>query len=113
VVIHNGIDLNVFYHRYSEEKIHHTYGINSKKVVLGVANVWSSRKGLNDFMQLRSLLDDSYSIILVGLSQKQLKQLPKGIIGIERTENVGALADLYSAADIFVNPTYEDNFAHN
>ncbi|MBQ1178640.1 MAG: glycosyltransferase, partial [Bacteroidaceae bacterium] len=41
---------------------------------------------------------------------KQAQKLPPGIIGIKRTENVAELADIYSSADIFLNPTLEDNF---
>ena len=46
----------------------------------------------------------------MGLSSKQKKGLKKGIIGIEKTENIEELIDIYSSADIFVNPTLEDNY---
>jgi len=36
--------------------------------------------------------------------------LPKNITGIERTENIERLVEAYSIADVFVNPTLEDNF---
>ena len=48
--------------------------------------------------------------MLVGLSRKQLETLPPTVIGIERTDSVKELVELYSAADVFVNPTYEDNY---
>ena len=87
-------------------------GIKSEaKVVLGVASTWDRRKGLDDFVKLRSLFDcDKYAIVLVGLNDKQIAALPDGIIGIKRTESVQQLAELYSLADVFVNPTYVDNF---
>ena len=47
---------------------------------------------------------------MVGLTEKQKKNLPKNIIGITRTNNIKELAEIYSAADVFVNPTLEDNF---
>lgn len=47
---------------------------------------------------------------MVGLSKEQLKILPKGIIGIERTHNVEELVDLYSSSNVLVNTTYADNF---
>lgn len=47
---------------------------------------------------------------MVGLSKSQIKKLPAGIIGIERTENVTQLATLYSLASVFINPTWEDTF---
>ena len=49
-------------------------------------------------------------IILIGLSKKQLKNLPSNVMGVERTESAQELADYYSMADVFVNATLEDNF---
>jgi glycosyltransferase involved in cell wall biosynthesis len=79
-------------------------------MLLGVANTWDKRKGLNDFIQLKKIIDNDSVIVLVGLSKKQLKSLPEDIIGIARTENIDELADLYSAADIFLNPTWAETF---
>ena len=79
-------------------------------MVLGVAALWEDRKGLKDLIALADMLVVEYQIILVGLSKKQIDALPKGIIGIERTDSVEDLAELYSAADVYVNPTYEDNY---
>lgn len=104
VTIHNGIDLSVF--TPSETTIKDS----TQKVVLGVASVWDKRKGLEEFVRLRKLLPENYHITLVGLSNDQISTLPDGITGIRRTENVRQLADLYSMADVFVNPTLEDNF---
>jgi len=98
-VIHNGIDTDVF--KPCAEK---------EKLVLGVANVWEKRKGLEDFFELRKLLPDSYRMLLVGLSKKQLSMLPPGIEGIERTDGQAQLAQIYSSASVLVNPTYEDNY---
>jgi putative colanic acid biosynthesis glycosyltransferase len=55
-------------------------------------------------------LKDDEVIVLVGLSEKQLKEVPETVIGISRTNNIEELVDIYSSADIFVNPTLEDNF---
>ncbi|MBD5353584.1 MAG: glycosyltransferase [Bacteroides sp.] len=104
VTIHNGIDLSVF--TPSDTLVTDS----TKKVVLGVASVWDRRKGLDEFIKLRKLLPDNYTIILVGLSHDQIATLPQGITGLRRTENVRQLVDLYSMADVFVNPTLEDNF---
>jgi glycosyltransferase involved in cell wall biosynthesis len=59
-------------------------------------------------VKLSEMLPPEYQILLVGLSKEQIKDLPKNIIGLERTENVQELAELYSAADIFLNPTLEE-----
>ena len=107
-VIHNGVDTDVF--KPTESNVKEKYNCQGKKIVLGVAAVWDKRKGLNSFVELSKLLDDSYKIILVGLSKEQIEKLPKNIIGIERTNSVKELAELYTAADVFVNPTLEDNY---
>lgn len=107
--IHTGVDMDIF--KPSTIDVRQKYNnIPDQKVVLGCANIWNARKGLSDFISLRNQLDKKYSIVLVGLSRKQISQLPEGIRGIERTENVEELAALYSMADVFVNPTWADNF---
>ena len=107
-VINNGIDLSLF--EPQEEKSR--YLLNEKRnIILGVAASWTPRKGLDDFLKLHSVLDSSkYVIVIVGLNSKQVKALPSGMIGIMRTQNVKELAQLYSSATVFVNPTYQDNY---
>lgn len=107
-VIYNGVDIEIF--KPTESTIREKYNCEDKKIILGVAAVWDKRKGLSSFIELAKSLDDSYQIILVGLRKTQIKKLPRNIIGIERTNSVQELAELYTAADVFVNPTFEDNF---
>lgn len=101
MTIYNGVDIDVFCP---------SLKTSTDKIVLGVSSIWSESKGLNDFIILRDILPSDIQIILVGLSSKQIMSLPKGIIGIERTNNLSELAQLYSSADVFVNPTYADTF---
>ena len=84
--------------------------LQEKKVLLGVANIWEKRKGLDVFLQLASRLPEEYQIVLVGVSDRQSKKLPEKILGIPRTGKPSELAQWYTLADIYVNPTYEDNF---
>lgn len=115
--IYNGVDLEVFRPKFhgdgskdgQRRKAEMGVGPDAK-VVLGVASTWDKRKGLDDFVQLRRMMGNGYAIVLVGLNDRQIKSLPQGIIGIRRTESVHQLAELYSMADVFVNPTYVDNF---
>ena len=108
-VIRNGIDTQVF--RPVRGKMRERKNIRDKTVVLGVASVWDERKGLHDFIRLYDLLDRSrYAIVLVGLSERQKKELPEGMTGFTRTDSVRQLVELYSTADVYVNPTYEDNY---
>ena len=108
--IFSGIDLDIFQPSIKGSRIIEKYQLGSKKIVLGVASTWDKRKGLDDFIQLNNYLSSGQQIVLIGLNQQQLKSLPSSIIGIERTENVDELAALYSVADVFVNPTWQDNF---
>ena len=103
-----GIDTDIF--RPSENNIREKYKIKDQQIILGCASIWDIRKGYNDFLKLFEKLDPNQIILLVGLSKKQIQKLPRGIIGINRTENVQELAMLYSSADVFVNPTWQDNF---
>ena len=107
-VINNGVDIDVF--KPSPSDIKNKLGIKEKFVILGVAALWEDRKGLTDFIMLSSLLSTDYRIVLVGLSKQQIRTLPKEIIGIERTNSKAELAELYTMADVYVNPTYEDNY---
>lgn len=110
VTIQNGIDLDIYKYTF-DCKIKTRYGIpDDKKILLGVASIWEDRKGLNDFIELSKKVDSQYVIVLVGLTNKQIKKLPVNIIGIPRTENQRDLVKLYSAAHAFINPTYEDNY---
>ena len=84
--------------------------MNGKSIILGVDAIWDKRKGLEDFIILSERLSDDYQIVLVGLTADQIKNLPNRIIGISRTNSVHVLAELYSIGDVFVNPTYEDNY---
>ena len=102
-VIPNGIDLEKFVPQEAKS--------DGKHLILGVANVWDRRKGLEYMKELHGMLDpDKYEVAVVGVSKKQIKDLPKGMIGIEHTKNVEELTELYSRASVYVNPTLEDNF---
>lgn len=108
-VINNGIDLNGF-KPVSAENLKTGYNLLGKKIILGVASVWDRRKGLDYFIKLSKRLDDRCRIILIGLAEEKIRDLPENVIGIQRTENIDELVSFYSAADVFVNPTLVDNF---
>lgn len=108
-VINNGIDLSVFKPTQSDFRAKHEIG--NKYIVLGVAFGWGKRKGLDIFIELSNRLDqEEYQIVLVGTDDSVDKQLPDNIISIHRTNNQSELAEIYTAADIFVNPTREENY---
>lgn len=107
-VINNGIDLNIF--KPVKGNFRRKYQLKNKFMILGVASVWGTRKGLQYFIELSKGLDSDEVIVLVGLTKVQMRRLPINIIGIEKTNSVQELAEIYSTADVFVNPTLEDNF---
>lgn len=105
-VIHNGIDLAVF--KPTEGNFRERYGIGDRKMILGVAFDWGERKGLDVFLELDRLLDDSYRIVLVGTDSAVDRHLPDTIISIHRTADQAELAEIYTAADVYANPTREE-----
>ncbi len=108
-VINNGIDLNVF--KPTESDFRKKYALENKYIVLGVAFGWGKRKGLDVFVELTKRLDkEKYKIVLVGTDDNIDKLLPDNIISIHRTQNQTELVKIYSAADVFANPTREENY---
>lgn len=115
--VHNRVDEKVFHPVKDASRIKQAYlkylkesEYDRKKILLGVAGVWTVGKGYEDFIKLSRLLSEEYQIVLVGLSRKQIKNLPKGIIGVPRTSSQEELCLLYNGALYFVNLTYEDTF---
>lgn len=108
-VRNNTVDTTVFKPTPSDFRKRH--GIGDRFMILGVASPWTERKGLGDFARLACELDsEHYAIVLVGLTKKQIKLLPEVIVALERTSSPQELAAIYTAADVFFNPTREDNY---
>ncbi len=108
-VIHNGIDTDTF-NIYETEAVKAKYGLQGKHILLGLASIWSEEKGLNDFIRMAPMLHEDEVIVLVGIKGEQKAMLPPSVVAIARTENIRQLAELYAAADAFINPTWQDNY---
>lgn len=109
VVRNNKIDRTVFKPTPSDFK--ERVGIGDRFMILGVASPWTERKGIGDFIRLSQELDpERFVIVLVGLSKQQIDELPEGIIGIMRTDSQQELAEIYTAADVFVHPGIEETY---
>lgn len=107
--IYNGVDTSVFCPKVSSFR--ETHGISkSDMVLLGVASPWSDMKGIKDFYQLSAALPSNYKIILVGLTEKQIRALPEKIIGIQRVNSREELSEIYSSADVVMNLSYQETF---
>lgn len=108
VTINNGIDLNVF--RPTESDLRCNYHLDNKIIILAVASIWGERKGFYSYLKLSKMLPENYIIVMIGVNDNQIHELPKNIIGIKRTSSQQELAAWYSAADVFLSLTEEDNF---
>lgn len=107
-VIPNGIDLEVF--KPVESDFRDRYGLKNRFIVLGVSFGWNEKKGLDVFIELANSLDENYRIVLVGTDAEVEARLPENILKIRNTADPYELAAIYSAADVFVNPTREDTY---
>lgn len=106
--IYNGIDTSIF--KPTESVLRKKLKIEDKFIILGVASVWNSGKGLDTFIELAKEIDENCVILLIGVSKEQINSLPSNIIGISRTENVMELVQFYTIADILINCSIEETF---
>lgn len=107
-VVYHRIDREIF--RPVESDFRARHGLEGKRILLGVAGTWEPRKGLADFEELAARLDDRFRIVLVGLRPEQARLLPENILALPRTNDPQELAEIYSAADLFLNPSREETF---
>lgn len=114
-IINNGIDLTIFNRKYDSKfynQFRKKFGIDGNpKIILGVSFGWSKSKGVDVFIHLANKLSsEEYRIVLVGTNEEIDACLPKNVISIHRTKNQEELAKIYNIADLFVNPTREENY---
>ena len=107
--IYNGVDIDVFCERKNKQTLRN-YSLEGKCALLALATTWSAKKGFNDYIELSKQLPTDCVLIMVGVTSEQKSYLPENIIGIERTQNVNELVDLYSSSNIVLNLSYEESF---
>lgn len=108
-VVHNTVNTSVFKPTPSDFRVR--YGIGDRFMVLGVASKWTERKGLQDFIRLAHELDPGrFAVVVVGLNEQQIKEVGGELMALPRTNSLEELAAIYTAANLFFNPTREDNF---
>lgn len=107
-VIYNGIDTNVFKPFDGEASVK---GVDwSKFTIMTIATRWTEANGYQDVMKLSSILPDNCQIVMVGLDEQQMSNLPKNIIGFRKTESFTQLQELYTKSDVIFNPNREVTF---
>ena len=114
-VVHNTINTGIF--KPTPSDFRERQGLVGRFVVLGVAASWSERKGLPVFVRLAKELDpERFAVVVAGLSQKQIKQVKAeapSIVALPRTNSMEALAEIYTACDVLLNPSAEETFGMN
>ncbi|MBQ2942340.1 MAG: glycosyltransferase [Clostridia bacterium] len=107
--IYNWIDIEVFCPRNNTAEVRKKYNVpEGRKIILGVSQGWSERKGLKEFLYLAEKFKDTATIILVGRCDAHIDCDNIRLIGF--TESREELIDLYAAADVFVNPSRMETF---
>ena len=107
--IYNWIDTDVYKPADNADEIKRKYGVaEGRRLILGVSQGWCNNKGLDSFVRLADRLADVADIILVGADNGVPQTGNLRCIGF--TSNVKELVDLYSAADVFVNPSSAETF---
>ncbi len=110
VLIPNGIDLSLFSPA-RDETMRARYGVApGQAMLLAVAAPFDERKGFSDALRIAESVGGRVRLVMVGLTDRQLRGLPAHVTGIRRTDGPEALVALYGEADCLVNPTYEDTY---
>lgn len=105
--IPNGINTDIF--KPSDSSIRTDLNLKNQKMILGIALSLSPWKGIDDLIALSRILSAPYRLMLVGVPENAKRALPDSIIALPRTNHPEQLAQYYSASDVLVNPTHEDN----
>lgn len=111
--IYNGIDTDVFVPCEDQTRlqmIRNKYNLGSGVILMAAATSWTERKGISDYLALREMLDDRYTIVFVGVPESMINHFPDGIIGIRRTDSIEEMAELYSVASVVMNLSNAESF---
>lgn len=104
--IYNGINHDKF--QPIESDVKEQLKIKGKKMILLVSDGWDERKGYSKFLEVTRKAPKDWIFVIVGISGKE--KLPENVIGFERIWKQEELIKLYSAADVFFNPSVEETF---
>lgn len=109
-IIYNGIDTLIFRDKGNGLAIRNKYKLIGKFIILGVASPWSTKKGINDFLALSRIIDNSCKIVLIGLKKNEIDNLPENVIGITHLDSADEMASMYSMVDVFFSLSVEETF---
>lgn len=106
--VYNGIDSDVFHPIVSD--VRERLGIGDQRMILCVSDGWDQRKGFGRLLDVMTHAPQDWRFVIVGLNKKQIAGLPGNATGMERTWDRNELVKLYTAADVFYNPSVEETF---
>ncbi len=109
LTIYNGIDTEIF--KPTESDFRKKHNLENKFVILGPASKWLSQVNKETFDSVVSSLKVDESLVLLGCSQNKMGELPNKVIGLPFVKDKTELSKIYSAADVFVNPTREESLS--
>jgi glycosyltransferase involved in cell wall biosynthesis len=109
-LIHNGISIPELDKSKDNTYLSKYRRILSKKIVLGIAAYWEERKGLKFFLELASMTNIDYHIVIIGNVKRWQSKKSKNISFLGQIKNRSEINFLMSHSLCFVNPTLEDNF---
>lgn len=72
-VLHNTLDTSIF--KPTASSLRQQLSATDSTVLMGIANVWEKRKGLDAFLMLAAVLPSTYTLVLVGLTDQQIHSI--------------------------------------
>lgn len=112
LTIHNGINVNVFKPSITKEAIRKKFSINEDKIVLSVASHITTdlNKGARYIFEIaEEMKKTNIHFLLVGSDDSEIFK-KDNITVIPAIRNQNKLAELYSAADVFLICSEKENF---
>ena len=110
--IYNWIDAAVFYPRDTSAR-RRALGLEDRFVILGVSTRWygivRASKGLPDLLKIAADMPADCVIVLAGQVAAD-EALPENVVCVGSINDVDTLAEYYSLADVFVNPSRAETF---
>lgn len=108
-VIHNGIDVSVFFPR-EISGLAKENGLTDKRVVLSVApNIMDEKKGGERILELSQIPQmRNFQFVLVGADEDSRPY--ENVLVLKRTKDQDELAQWYSLADVFLICSKRENF---
>lgn len=105
--IYNWVDTEIYYPKKSIN-IKKKYNLDDRDILLAVSQGWAEDKGLSDIIILAEVFSNC-QLVLVGKLDHNII-LPPNIISIDYLSNPHDLAELYSLATVFINPSRMETF---